>query len=235
MSACTTPISTLATNVLARLEENYTDGPVFWNLQFEIYTYLAEAENDLLMLIGRPTQTVAVPFTLVPNTPWQSPPSGVFLITGITGQQSQLRKVNLYDMDFNQSSWGSDWQSDTSASGPVRWGNLGFNWFFVHPAPTTPQSVLLDAIQYPVPVSGYPYTGATTVPFHDETFQWLEMYASHMCRMKESGQDFQESLSLYKGYLEGAKRLTELEDKKDTLIFSPAFGPPAGVNSILRR
>src|SRR5208283_2883559 len=51
---CNTPISALASNVLCRLEENYSSSSVFWNQSFEIYTALVEAMNDLMLLVGRP-------------------------------------------------------------------------------------------------------------------------------------------------------------------------------------
>ena len=79
------------------------------------------------------------------------------------------------------------------------------------------------------------YTGAELVPFHHEAFQWIEMYAAHYCRLKEGSVDFQESLALYQGYLTGAKRMSELEDRRDPLIFSPSFGAQSGVNSLQKR
>jgi hypothetical protein len=211
-----------------------TGGPVFWNLQFEVYTAIVEAMNDLLLLVGRPTQTVAAPFSLVPNSVWQTVPRGLFAITEIWGPQSQLRKCTLYDLDYNQSNWGSDWENDTDPAGPTKWCPVGLNLFIVHPAPTAPQTVLLDGIRYPV-VEDFPYSGAELVPFHHEVYEHLEQYAAHILRIKEGSAEFQESLALYKNYLEGAKRLTTIEDRRDPLVFSPTFGGPTGVNSIIKR
>jgi len=236
---CTTPISTLAANVLARLEENYTSGvdtgPVFWNKNFEVYTAVVEAMNDLLLLVGRPTQTVGLQFNLTPNSVWQYLPKGLFLISDVWGPQSRLRKGTLFDLDYNQSSWGSDWENDTSPSGPTLWCPCGFNIFIVHPAPTAPQTVLLDGIAYPVAETAFPYSGSETVPFHHEAFGWIEQYAAHYARIKEGSQEFQESLILYQNYLQGAKRMTEIEDRRDPLVFSPSFGAPAGVQSHVKR
>jgi hypothetical protein len=210
-------------------------GPVFWNLQFEVYTAIVEAMNDLLLLVGRPTQTVAAPFSLVPNSVWQVVPRGLFAITEIWGPQSQLRKCTLYDFDYNQpGSMGSDWENDTDPAGPTKWAPVGLSIFIVHPAPTTPQTVLLDGIRYPV-VEDFPYSGDELVPFHHEVFPALEQYSAHILRLKESGVDFQESMALYKNYLEAAKRLTTIESRRDDLVFSPTFGGLAGVNSLVKR
>lgn len=211
-----------------------TGGPVFWNLQFEVYTAIVEAMNDLLLLVGRPTQTVAAPFSLVPNSVWQTVPRGLLAITNIWGPQSQLRKVTLFDMDYSQSSWDSSWENDTSDSGPTKWAPVGMNLFVVHPAPTAPQTVLLDGIRYPV-IEDFPYSGAELVPFHHEVYVFLEQYAAHVLRLKEGSLEHQESMALYHNYLEGAKRLTSIEDRRDSLVFSPAFGAKAGTNPLVRR
>ncbi len=229
---CNTPMSALANNVLSRLED---PTGIFWNESFEIYTALVEAMNDLMLLVGRPTQTVGLQFNLTPNTVWQTIPKGLFLISDIWGVQSRLRKGTLYDLDYNQASWDSSWENDTSITGPTMWAPLGFTSFIVHPAPASPQTVLLDGIAYPVAETNFPYTGAEIIPFHQEFFVLLEQYAAHYARIKESTAEFQESMALYQAYLSGAERMTEIESRKDPLIFSPAFGAPAGVNSHVKR
>jgi hypothetical protein len=233
---CNTPISTLAGNVLERIEENYPGGPIFWNNSFEVYTSIVEAMNDLMMLVGRPTQTVSVPFNLTPNTPWQQVPKGVFLISDIQGPQAPLRKYTLFSYDYEQpGSIGSDWENDSSTSGPTSWAPVGMNLFIVHPACAQPQTVLISGIAYPVAETNYPYSGAEIVPFHHEFFEYLEMYSAHVLRLKEGSAEFQQSMPLYQNYLQGAKRLTEIEDRRDPMIFSTAFGAPAGVNSHVKR
>ena len=230
---CTTPISILADNVLQRLEE--TPPGIFWNEQWETYTAVVEAMNDWLMLVGRPTQTVGMQFNLTPNSVWQQMPKGLYLISDIWGPQTRLRKYTLFDYDYSQSASGSDWENDSSPTGPTSWAPCGMGMFIVHPAPASAMTVLLDGVAYPVAETNFPYTGAELVPFHHEMFEYLEMYAAHIGRLKEGSSEFQESMSLYKSYLEGAKRFTEIESRKDPLIFSTAFGAPAGVNSIVRR
>src|SRR6185437_9769469 len=86
-------ISTLATYVQNRLEETPGSG-AWWSLLFEINSAIAEAQNDLLLLVGRPTQIVNLPFTLTANTCFQSIPKGVWAITDIQGAGSPLYKIS---------------------------------------------------------------------------------------------------------------------------------------------
>jgi hypothetical protein len=230
---CNTPISTLAQNVLERLED---PTGIFWSENFEIYSGLVEAMNDLLLLVGRPTQMVGMQFNLIPNTPWQTLPRGIFLISNIWGPQSQLRKYTLFSYDYEQPGpIGSGWENDTASSGPTSWAPVGFNQFIVHPATSVPQTVLLDGIAYPVAENFFPYNGNELVPFQHEWFILLEEYCAVYARLKEGSAEHQESLVMYQDYLRGAKRMTEIQDRRDPLIFSSALGAPAGVNSIKRR
>jgi hypothetical protein len=228
----TTPISTLGIQVANRLEEN-TTSPVFWSLSNEFYTGLIEACNDFLILVGRPDFLVNQPFTLVPNQVWQTVPKGQLLITDIQGPYSPLWKVSLFSMDYEQSNNGPSWESDTSST-PLRWGPVGFSSFFIHPAVNIPTEVTITSIAYPTS-DNWPYSGSETVPFHDEIFQWLEEYASHYARLKEGGAEFKESMALYQAYLQGAQRMTQIEDRKDPLIFSRVFGGTVGLNPVQKR
>lgn len=230
--ACETPISTLAAQVAQRLEEDPAN-VIFWSLRDELYTALIEACNDLLILVGRPTQLVRQPFTLLPNSVWQSFTPGFLLITDVQGPQSPLWKVSLYEMDYVQSSWGPDWENDVADS-PQRWFPLGFSKFGIHPAVPAASTVLLTGIAYPT-TNPWPYTGAETAPFHHEFFEALEEYAAHYCRIKETGAEWKESLALYQQYLDLAKRLTMIEDRRDPIIFSRAVGGPSGVLNIQKR
>jgi hypothetical protein len=196
---------------------------------------LVEAMNDLLLLVGRPTQAVNQVITLAANTVWQTLPKGVFLITDLIGPGGTIRKGNLFSMDYVMSGDGSPtWENDV-ADYPTKWGPLGFNLFFVHPAPSTAIQLTLTGIQYPVIEQVWPFSGAETVPFHHECQLALELYASHVARLKEMGQEFQESLSLYDEYLSLAKRFTTIEDKRDGVIFSRTIGAQARVSPITKR
>ncbi len=231
---CTTPISTLAPNVLNRLEENVA-APVFWQLQSEIYVALEEAMNDFLLLIGRPTQAVTQVITLAPNTVWQTLPEGIFLITDLFGPQGTIRKSNIFSYDYVMpGNVSPSWENDTGPY-PRRWFPIGFNMFGVHPAPESVIQLTLTGIQYPVLESIWPPTGAENVPFHHEQFLPLELYAAHYARLKELGAEAQEGMALYDEYLSLARRFTTIEDKRDPVIFSRTLGAQARVSPISKR
>jgi hypothetical protein len=227
-----TTIATLANNVQSRLEEPIGAGQ-WWSRQYELYSAIVESMNDLMLLVGRPTQTVNFPFNLIPNQVWQAIPKGLFLITDIQGAGAPLYKVNLYDMDYLQSSWGSDWEQDVGDVAK-RWGPVGFNLFFVHPAVSTGQTVNINAITYPT-TDVWPYTGTETVPFEDNYFQILEEYAAFYGRIKELGGEFQTGMKLFDQYLAGAKRMSQIQDRRDPLIFSSGYGSAQKTNPTTMR
>lgn len=228
-----TTIALLAANVQSRLEEVPNSAGAWWSAQFEIFSALEEAQNDLLLLVGRPTQVVNIPFALTPNTPWQVVTKGLFLITDIQGFNSPLYKINLWDLDYLQTAWGSDWQQDV---GPVsyRWAPIGFNMFVVHPSVDTAQTVNITAIQYPT-TDVWPYTGTETIQFEDNYFELLEEYAAFYCRIKELGGEFQEGMKLFDQYMQGAKRMTQIQDLRDSLLFSSGYGAAQNVNPTTMR
>ncbi len=220
-----TAIATLSNQTCSRLEEQ-PGAPIFWNLEFELYTALVESLNEMLLLVGRPSIQANSPFVLTPLTVWQTMPKGCLAILDIYSAQP-LWKVSLRDLDYIQSSWNSAWELDT-AQFPVRWAPAGVNMFVVHPAPTTPITVTINYIQYPV-TSPFPYDGTQTVPFHDEYFQAFEEYAAHYARIKETGAEFNDSIILYKQFMALAARMSQTEDRRDPLIFTQSWGIPLGV------
>lgn len=227
-------LSTLASYVQNRLEELPTGTPgTMWSFQFEILSALAEAQNDLMLLVGRPTQVVSQSFTLAPNTVWQAVPEGIFAITDIQGYNSPLYKINLWDLDYTQSSWGSDWTQDVDVVAK-RWAPIAFNLFAIHPAVSVEQTVNITAIQYPQ-TDVWPYTGTEPIVFSDEFFVALEQYATAYCRLKELGGEAQEGLALFQQYMNMARRLSEISDLRDPLLFSMGFGSAQNVNPTTRR
>lgn len=224
-------LSTLASYVQPRLEELPNGG--FWSLQYEIFSALAEAQNDLMLLVGRPTQVVNFPFTLTPNTVWQTVPKGIFQITDIQGAGSPLYKINLWDLDFLQSSWDSTWTQDVDTVAQ-RWAPIAFNMFAVHPAVATAQTVNITAIQYPQ-TDVWPYTGNEPIIFEDSYFVALEIYSVFYCKLKELGGEAQEGLQLLQQYLDLARRMTQIQNLRDPLLFSSGFGAANLVNPTTRR
>ena len=232
---CIIPISVLADNVQGRLEEPIGFPGTFWWREYEIYSALVEAMNDCLLLVGRPTETVTFPITLAPNTVWQTLPKGLFVLTNLYGPQGEIRRTSLHAMDYVQAAHGPDWEN-TVGDHPYRWGPVGSNLFFIWPAPSTPIQVTITAIQYPAQFT-WPYTDANdiTVPFHHEFFVALEEYAVHYATIKEMGKEFQEGLANYQSYLSLAQRMTQIEDRRDPVLFSKSLGIPYAASPITKR
>lgn len=225
-------ISDLANQVQARLEEPV--GPGFWwKRNTEIYSGIAEAINEAFMLIGRPTQIVSQPFTIVPNTPFQQVPKGILCLTNIQGAASEAWKVTLEDLDYLQASWGSDWEQDIGDT-IQRWAAVGFSGFIVNPCVQVPQTVLITGIAYPFSET-WPYTGNENVPVPDEFFAAIEEYTAAYCRFKDLGNEASESFKLLQSFYDQCARYTSIQDRRDPYIFNRATGSPQQVNPNTRR
>jgi hypothetical protein len=223
-------IAELQANLSGRLQD---PNGTFWLQQYEQYQAIAEAISDMLLLIGRPTQMVSIPVVLTPNIVWQAMPPNMLAITTIRSATGTLWKTSLHSMDYLQSSWGSEWEGDVS-SVPARFGPLGLTYYFVHPAPSTAITVQVTGIANPIQTP-YPPTGAEVSPFHNEFNVALQMYATAYCRIKELGDDALEGDVLFQQYLDIAQRLSVIEDRRDGLIFSKAFGTPAAPSLVSLR
>jgi hypothetical protein len=226
----TVPISQLSPQVLSRLQDPTA---TFWNLAVEVETAILEGMSELLLLLGRPLVEYSTLVTLTPNTVWQPMPKNVFAISNIRTNSYALWKTTLHNLDYLQASWSSSWESDRAAV-PQRWAPLGLNYFIVHPAPTTAIQVLVAGLTYPV-TDNWPPTGAETVPFHDEFFQALEMYAASYCRQRDMTDDAGEGNKLYAGFLQIAQRMSAIEDRRDPDIFSASLGLPTASSQTTRR
>lgn len=218
-------ISTLVPYVENRTEE-VVGAPVFWTFN-EYSSAIMEAMCDLMLLVGRPDLIVSLPFNIVPNTPWQTVPKGMFCITNIQGPASEVWKIMLQDLDYAQVS-DSGWEQDIGDS-IQKWAPIGLTKFVVWPSVAESQTVLLTGIASPV-VGMWPYDGTQPVPFNDEFFVALEKYAAGYLRIKESENEAAEGYKLYQEYLADAKRMTALEDYVDPYLFDSAVGAVAVTN-----
>jgi hypothetical protein len=200
---------------------------VFWSEQFEAFTAINEALCEATLLVARPVQIINQLYSLTPNTPWQTMPSGFLCITDIQGPSSLTWKWTLRDMDYVQSSWGPDWENDVSSTQTFRaWFPLGFTMFGIWPSVPYTTNVTITGIQSPIQ-SIWPFSGSQTVPLHDEFLQAIEKYAAHYLRIKESGAELQTSMALYQGFMEDMKRMTAIEDRRDPYIFTRGVGAAA--------
>lgn len=227
-------ISDLATNVQQRLEEiPAPSAGTWWKRQTEIYPALIESANELMMLVGRPTQIVSVPFTIVPNQPWQANPKGMFCITNIQSAASEAWRVTLEDMDYLCASWGGDWTQDIGDL-IQRWAPVGFNGFLVNPCVQFPQTVLITGVQYPV-TTPWLYDGTQVLPISDEFYSIAEEYAAHYLRCKDLDNEASESFKLLQSFYDQAARVSQIQDRRDGYVFNRATGAGMQINPNNRR
>lgn len=228
--ATTSTIAQLAPDVQNRLQDS---NGVFWNLDFEINAGLAEAISELLLIIGRPTVIFNQPIILLPNQCFQPMPPGLLCVTDIRSQISRLHKTTLRSLDYLCASWTSSWQSDR-ADQPQRWAPLGLNYFIVHPAPLQPIPVNITGIAYPITTT-WPPDGTETSPFEKNIDQALQLYAASYARVKEVGNDFLEGMALYQQFLEIAQRYSQIQDRRDSLVWTRSIGAPTSPSQTQHR
>jgi hypothetical protein len=226
----TSTISSLAPAVGQRLQD---DSFIFWQEQFEVFAGLAEGITELLLIIGRPTVIFNQPVTLQPNTVFQSIPSGLLAITDINLSGRRLPKTTLRSLDVLAASWSSSWESDRAAQ-PARWAPVGLNMFVVHPAPLQPVSANVTGIAYPL-TDTWPPDGTETSPFHKEIDQALQLFATSYCRLKEIGDDAAVGMQLYQQFLEIGQRLSVIEDRRDSLVWTRSIGAPSAPSQVNKR
>jgi hypothetical protein len=226
----TTTVAQLGTDTSARLQDPEF---IFWQQTYEVWGGIAEALNEMMLMVARPTIQFSTLLTLTPNTVWQQLPSNMIAITDMRTNNYRLWKTSLYTMDKLLASWSSDWTCDR-ADQPQRWGPLGMTKFFVHPAPIQPIQVIVAGVCNPISEL-YPPTGSEQSPFHSEFDEALSMYSAAYCRFKDLGDDAQEGFRLYQQFLGLAQRLTVLEDRKDALTFAQMFGMPVAPSHVTAR
>lgn len=226
----TSTIAAMAPQVAARLQD---PNSTFWLLNFEMYAGIAEGISELLLMIGRPTVQFDTQITLQPNTVWQSMPANVLALTNIQCNGSMLKKTVLHSLDYLQASWGSGWESDRGPA-PQRWSPLGLNYFIVHPAPLQPIQVNIAAIQYPI-LTTWPPNGTELSPFEKNIDQALQVYATAYCRMKETGNDAEVGFGLYKEFQKIAQRYSQIQDRRDDLVWTQSFGAPTAPSQVSKR
>jgi hypothetical protein len=73
------------------------------------------------------------------------------------------------------------------------------------------------------------------VVFEDNFFQLIEEYAAFYCRIKELGGEFQEGMKLFDQYLQGAKRMSAIQDLRDPLLFTSGMGATNNINPTTKR
>ena len=127
----------------------------------------------------------------------------------------------------------SAWESDRAAQ-PARWAPIGLTQYVVHPAPLEPIQVQITGIAYPF-TGGWPPSGTVASCFHKEIDQALQLYAAAYARFKEIGDDALVGFSLYQSFLEIGQRLSAIEDRKDSLIWTRSMGVSTAPSQVSHR
>ena len=137
-----------------------------------------------------------------------------------------IKKLFAVDLDRNNPFWESD-------SGTVikRWFPIGMTYFGVYPTLTYPQQVTVTVVGWPIP-TGQPYTGNEVSPFREEYNDAFHEYAAHVCRLKESGPDFQESIPQYQAWQDKMVELTKFAARRGLTRFY-RLGRQAKVNDVV--
>lgn len=215
-------ISSIATRVCDRLEESET-APVFWSLQSEIYSAIAEAMNEAALITGTVEVAQPTPLTLPTNTTYIPMPANAIALLRVQAP-NMIQKTSLFTLD----KMIPGWQNETGTA--IRyWFPVGLNKFGIYPQLSVQQEILVTYLGYPV-TNGRPLTGAETVPFGQEYQDALEQYAAHILRLKEGGAEFELSQVIYSQFLSTMKSLTAFQARHDSLVFTRSLG--AGVRPV---
>jgi len=226
----TSTVADLSQQALDRVQD---PTGIFWSRQNEAFSAVVEAISELMLMIGRPMIQNSLTVQLLPNTVWQPMPPGMLSIAQIRCAGSQMWKTSLHALDYLQASWSSAWESDRAAQ-PNRWAPLVLTTFIVHPAPVQPITVVMAGITYPV-IATWPYSGAQTSPWHKEIDDALEMYAASYLRIKDMGDDMMEGQALYRQFQQIGQRLSMIEDRRDSLVWSRTMGSPTAPSQVSKR
>lgn len=214
-----------------RLEEPHGAG-IFWNLSAEIYPALVEGMNEASILAGDPEVRSALitlgPGNTAPGMPlfvYAMPAASLLIVRLDTVGGGAIKKVFVRDLDRHYPGWESD-------SGPVirRWFPVGMTLFGVYPTLQADQQVLMTTIGFAMP-NGQPYSGSEIIPFREEYLDGFQEYAAHVCRLKEAGPDFQESIPSLQAFQDKMVQLTKFAARRGISRFTK-LGRQAQVNNV---
>lgn len=216
--------NSLALTVQQRLEEPAGPG-IFWSYEDEILPAVVEAMNEAAMLTGVVQTAQTQPYTIAANTSYFPLPKNAIALIRVLSP-AYTRKTSVFALDnLNRS-----WQNDTGLAIQA-WFPAGVTMFGVYPQVTAEVQVMLTYLAYPVTVPP-PYTGNEPVPFQSEFHESLEQYAAHVLRLKEAGQDFEGSQTIYQEFLKTMGTLDAFETRRDSLTFTRGVGASVRVNPV---
>lgn len=216
-------LSQLVTQVLQRLEEDPAN-PVFWSI-FEVENAVVEAMNEAALITGVVQTVQTATLTLPADATWISMPENAICLLRIVGANA-VQKTEVFALDKLHPGWQTE--GGSSANPPVltitNWFPVGLDKFGIYPMLSADQQVKVTYLSYPMQTAPAEYTGNETIPFQQEYIESLTQYAAHVLRLKESGQEFQESQQVYQEFLATMRRLSAFVARHDSLVFTKTGG-----------
>lgn len=228
-----TELQTLAGQTQEKLEEPIGNG-IFWDLNAEIYPAIVEGMNEAALITGDPEVRPTTPITLTPGGigngfppfVYAMPPTSLLIVRIDSTAGTAISKVLACDLDRNVPGWEGQ-------TGPAikRWFPVGMGLFGVWPALTAPQQVMMTVLGFPVPVNSSLYP-TTLSPFRDEYNDGFTEYAAHICRLKEGGVDFQESIPQFQSFQDKMVSLTKFAVRRGISRFTK-LGRQTKINDVV--
>lgn len=216
-----TTLAQLAVDVAARLND---PGNVFYSTT-EIYDALVEGMYEAALITGEPEVTSAQ-YTIPANTNIVPFPAGMFCILRLVSSGSvPVLGVTMWDVDAVDPNWENETGSQIN-----NWFPMGVAGFGIMPQQTAPIQVTVIGLATPVQDSPN-FTGSEQVPFETVYNDMLVSYASHACRLKEGGAEFNQSIAEYQRFLYQCGRLSRWAIRTGVLRFASGLGFGLGTNS----
>lgn len=217
-----TILSDLLPDVLGRIEDPMPPGPIHWDLQGEVYVQMVYALFEAALVTGN-VQKISVVVPLAANTTYFNVPQATIAPIRMRSP-FPVKKTTLKALDDLNTGWQQQTGDDIKS-----WFPMGVNMFGIYPQLTGSISVTMDFIASPINEIR-PYTGNETDPFQNEFNDILTTYTAAMLRAKEGGAEAEESDVVFQDYMAVLKRLSQFQQRIDSLVYSGAFGFREGVN-----
>lgn len=216
-------LSQLTAQVFQRLEEDPA-APVFWTVP-EVENALVEAMNEAALITGTVQVARSTPVTLPTDTNYVAMPTNAMALLRVVGANA-VQKTEIYSLDQINPGWETE--GGAAATPPVQaiqyWFPVGLSFFGIYPQLTVAQQVMVTYLAYPMTEAPASYTGTETIPFQQEYQESLCQYAAHVLRLKESGQEFEQSQTVYQEFLSTMRDLSAFMARHDSLVFTRTGG-----------